>query len=115
MSLVGRRFWTLLTVDGRGNARDEALVDVVGVDHRLELFNLLRGKSVQERFLVLLSIVEIASDIGRTSLAISAHNREDMGGPHSLSHRRLGPCKRGKQSCTADPSLRDFSIRSHPG
>lgn len=51
------------TIDGRGDTRYETLVNVVGMDHCSELFNLFTRERVEEGVLVLGGLFGITTDI----------------------------------------------------
>ena len=101
---------TQLTIDCRSDTGNQSLIDVVRIDHRFELFDLLRCKRVQESLLVFLAIIEIASDIRGPSLA-SVFYVTSNPGFGLLSHRHPEPYTPRMPSCTADLGLRDFSAR----
>lgn len=54
----------LVAVDRWCDTRDEARVDVVASDHRLELLNLFAGQALEELLAVLLGSSVVGADIG---------------------------------------------------
>ena len=58
----------LVTIHGRRDARDEARVNVVAPDHRLEVLHLFARQALEELFAVLLDALVVRANVGRARL-----------------------------------------------
>ena len=106
-----------LTVDSGCDRCHQPCVDVVLVDHSPELIQLLRGKRVEEGLLVVLSLLSISSDVGRSSLQRSMNAasvpQPTILRPNRAEHDPTHPCVR--VLCHASEEGRLVPEISHSG